>query len=91
MLQYGSLFHVSVSLSLTHSLTPTSIHFSAGDRIIAAGEYASFAGIILQGTFYAHVTPTLQVPLTAGETLGSEKHRVVSGHRGEERMEKRDS
>lgn len=46
------------------------LKMKAGERLIAAGEYASFCGIILQGTFTAQVTPTLKVELKAGDTIG---------------------
>ena len=46
------------------------LKMKAGERLIATGEYASFCGIILQGTFTAHVTPTLKVDLKPGDTIG---------------------
>lgn len=44
--------------------------FKDGDKIIAQGEEATFCGIALKGTFTAIVSPTLQVPLTAGALVG---------------------
>jgi hypothetical protein len=43
---------------------------SSGEKLISKGEYATFCGIVLQGTFNAIVTPTFTVPLRAGDMVG---------------------
>ena len=42
----------------------------AGEKLITKGEYATFCGIVLQGTFSAIVTPTFTVALGPGEMVG---------------------
>ena len=46
------------------------LNMAPGDKLITKGEYATFCGVILQGTFNAIVTPTFTVPLRAGDVIG---------------------
>jgi len=46
------------------------LNMAPGDKLITKGEYATFCGIILRGTFTAIVTPTLSVPLRPGDMVG---------------------
>lgn len=48
------------------------LKMAPGEKLITKGEYATFCGIVLQGTFSAVVSPTFTVALTAGSlSVGS--------------------
>lgn len=51
---------------------------AAGEKLITKGEYATFCGIVLQGTFSAIVTPTFTVALGPGDMVG--EMSLVRGH-----------
>ena len=59
------------SSSLCRCMCCAELLLSAGEKLITKGEYATFCGIVLQGTFTAIVSPTLHVPLRAGELVVS--------------------
>jgi hypothetical protein len=46
------------------------LHFAPGERIIRAGEEASFAALVLEGCVAALVGPGVTVPLPAGSWVG---------------------
>jgi len=46
------------------------LKMAPGEKMITKGEYATFCGIVLQGTFNAVVTPTFTVPLKPGDLVG---------------------
>jgi CRP-like cAMP-binding protein len=46
------------------------LNMAPGEKLITKGEYATFCGIVLQGTFSAIVTPTFTVALKQGDVIG---------------------
>lgn len=66
------------------------LNMAPGEKLISKGEYATFCGIVLQGTFNAIVTPTFTVPLKAGDMVGEvkadEQEHTNTRHAGEESL-----
>ena len=55
------------------------LKMAPGEKLITKGEYATFCGIVLQGTFSAVVSPTFTVALTAGSLSVDQAQEDLGG------------